>query len=498
MMNDALYSRREFVKSTAAATGIMTCAHINCGKSNVTKPMTRDFGRLGFDVTTLGLGGQASIQWTPADVDPVHIILKAFASGINYFDTSNVYGPSQLNYGVAFRELGLVPGLPGYSEGKRRSIFLTSKTGLRLSKGEPTDRVPGFTEGPESSVSAIEDVKRSLSQIFGDGAGSYPRGAYLDMVLIHSLESAEEIETLYLGLENTSPEMEYIGALAGLRDLRDGTNLTGLNPGEEKLIRHIGFSGHFSAPVMMEMIQRDKQDLIDGMLVAINANDRLYLNMQHNVIPVAQAKNIGVIAMKTFADGAMYTKAAHFSYLPEHVIRTVGSPALPSRRLIEYSLTTAGVHTLITGIGHISDDPDSCQLTQNLSAAQIGVEEFTFSDRQEIENMTRSVKDGGTNYFQDKYQGLTPPRQLALTRSTENERTFSLTWHSAYAGAEPIQLYEIWRDQSRIGQVVHTPQTDLNPFIYKDGVSDDLAHAYQVVTVDANGNRAESEIIETV
>jgi len=59
----------------------------------------------------------------------VPIILKAFALGINYFDTSNAYGPSQANFGKAFQQLHLIPGQPGYDEAKRRSLFLTSKTG---------------------------------------------------------------------------------------------------------------------------------------------------------------------------------------------------------------------------------------------------------------------------------------------------------------------------------------------------------------------------------
>jgi hypothetical protein len=58
---------------------------------------------------------------------------------------------------------------------------------------------------------------------------------------------------------------------------------------------------------MMEMIQRDKRDILEGMLVAVNANDRQNFSMQCNVIPVAAANKMGVIAMKVFADGAMYT-----------------------------------------------------------------------------------------------------------------------------------------------------------------------------------------------
>ena len=124
-------SRRRFIQAAGAASaGLAIGPYWAFGKTTVAKPQRRDMGRLHFEATTLGLGGQASLQWTPADVDPVKIILKAFDLGINYFDTSNAYGPSQTNYGKAFRALHLIPGQPGY-EPRRREIFLTSKTMLR-------------------------------------------------------------------------------------------------------------------------------------------------------------------------------------------------------------------------------------------------------------------------------------------------------------------------------------------------------------------------------
>ena len=52
-------------------------------------------------VTTLGLGGQASIQLPPADLSPVFIIRKALAKGINYIDTSNRYGPNSVCQNLA-------------------------------------------------------------------------------------------------------------------------------------------------------------------------------------------------------------------------------------------------------------------------------------------------------------------------------------------------------------------------------------------------------------
>lgn len=490
-------SRRAFIKTTAAAAaGIALMPGYGFVTNRVSKPMTRSFGKLGMEVTTLGLGGQASIQWTPADVDPVKIILKAFSKGVNYFDTSNLYGPSQGNYGKAFTELNLLPAAAGYNETLRRSIFLTTKTHLRHSKGGVnTPGVASRTNGAAGSFT-VDDVKRSLSQMFGDNQGNYPAGAYLDMVLIHNLNTMEEVDALYEGLYDTDPKAERIGALAALRDYRDGTNLTGLNPKEEKLIRHVGFSGHFSPPVMVEMIQRDQTNLLDAMLVAINANDKLNFNMQHNVIPLAMAKNMGVIGMKVFADGAMYTKEAHWTRGPEEVVRTIGDRSLPSRPLIEYTLTTPGIHTAIIGIGQISDDPAFCQLEKNLSAAQVSPSSLNEPDRLEVEKMTRIVKEGKTNYFQLPDNGLTPPANVSVTPIKKGEERFvELRWNMAFAGNMPLKSYEIWRDGNLAGTVSHKPQLSKMPYIYSDKLTTGGSHEYSVVATDTAGRSAKSEAV---
>ncbi len=488
-------SRRHFVKGMAiASAGLSIGPYFTFGKAQPGKPTKRVMGRLDFEATTLGLGGQASLQWTPAGVDPIKIILKAFDLGVNYFDTSNVYDSSQENYGKAFRELHLVPGQPGYNERLRRSIFLTSKTALRFGKGgwQKQGLINVSNGGP--GLHAADDLKRTLSQVFGDGRGSYPQGAYLDMVLQHSVSSMADVEALYEGYAKPDLKAETIGALATLIDFRDGTNLTGLNPQEEKLIRHIGFSGHASPAVMMEMIQRDSRNILEGMLVAINANDRLYFNMQYNVIPVAAACNMGVIAMKVFADGAMYTKQATWTRGPDMVVRDVGSKALPSNPLVQYALTTPGVHTAIIGMGHIDADPPACQLQQNLLAAQIASDALSVSDRREIEKLAGQVKQGKTNYFQDPPQALGAPRNPSAAQEIRGQkRSAQLRWQTAYAGDEPIVRYEIWRDNQKAGQMAHKPQARQTPFSFEEALSDKSAHNYQIVTVDAAGRTAKTE-----
>jgi aryl-alcohol dehydrogenase-like predicted oxidoreductase len=489
------FSRRQFIQTAAmTSAGVSLGPYFVYGKAQPSTLMKRSMGRMGFEATTLGLGGQGSLQWTAADVDPVKIILKAFDLGVNYFDTSNNYGPSQMNYGKAFRNLHLIPGQPGYDESLRHSMFLTSKTGLRFGKGGwKKDRLLIFTNGPEGSHT-VDDLKRTMTQIFGDGQGSYPSGAYLDMVLVHAISSMQDVEAVYEGYEHPDPKAETIGTLTVLIDFRDGTNLTGLNPKEEKFIRHIGFSGHHSAAAMMEMIQRDERNVLDGMLVAINANDRLNFNMQYNVIPVAAAKNLGMIGMKVFADGAMYSKEATFSRKPEHVVRTIGSDTLPSRQLVQYTLSTPGIGTAIIGTGQIDENPTSCQLCQNLSAAQIEANGLSVSDRRAIEKIAGVVKDGKTNYFQIPEHALSAPRSLVATQDVRGKkRGIELQWQTAYAGDEPLACYEVWRDHQKVGQVAHQPQVSKKPFVFKDALSDKTAHSYQIVSVDITGRTANSE-----
>ncbi len=492
--NQSQKSRRQFIRTTAliaAGTGMAPSLLAGVDVRSAVPLMKRTFGKIDFQVTTLGLGGQASLQWTPENTDPVAIIEKAYNLGVNYYDTSNAYGPSQLNYGKAFRKLGLVPGTPNYDASRRKEIFLTSKTMLRFGKGgDDRPSVVGYSNGAKGSK-ALDDVRRSLTQIFGDGEGNYPKDAYLDMVLIHNLNKMEEVDALYEGYSNTDPNAQSIGALAALRDVRDGTNRTGLNPKNEKLIRHVGFSGHNDTAVMIEMIQRDSEDLLDAMLVAINANDKLYLNMQYNVIPVAAAKNMGIIAMKVFADGAMYSKKAEWSNKVSHVVLEVGSNEMSARDLIRYSLATPGIHTAIMGIGKISDDPANCQLSYNLLHAQIKPQALTEAERKNIEFVASRVKEGKTNYFQKSFQELTPPREAKVSL---NGKSAVITWHTAYAGDAALEKYEIWQGNAKLGELPYKPQTSKTPYLFEVKNIAENSRSFVVKVVDRKRRVAEVQI----
>ena len=217
----------------------------------MTRLITRRLGRTERQVTTLGLGGQASIQWTADGVDPIAIIEKAYRLGVNYLDTSNIYGPSQKHFGEAFRRLGLSPAAANYDPAARGQIFVATKTHIRTARRPEgarfrSDFSEGMLDGFHVST-AVDDVRRSLSLMFGDGKGGYPDGAYLDCVQFHNINTMDEIDMLFEGFDDPRPERDWMGALAAMLDFREGTNRTGCNPKKEKLIRHIGITGHWNS-----------------------------------------------------------------------------------------------------------------------------------------------------------------------------------------------------------------------------------------------------------
>jgi predicted aldo/keto reductase-like oxidoreductase len=72
-------------------------------------------------------------------------------------------------------------------------------------------------------------------------------------------------------------------------------------------IRYIGFTGHKDPSIHLHMIEyAEKHGFhFDTAQMPINIMDAHFRSFQHRVIPVCNAKRIGVLAMKTFAFGAI-------------------------------------------------------------------------------------------------------------------------------------------------------------------------------------------------
>ncbi len=472
----------------------------------MTDPITRPLGRTRREVTTLGLGGQASIQWPNENSDPVGIIEKAYRIGINYMDTSNIYGPSQKHFGQAFKRLGLSPSESNYDPNARKKIFLATKTHIRTARqpeGENfrSNYSEGMLDDFEVSTS-VDDVRRSLSLMFGDGKGNYPEGAYLDSVQFHNLNTMDEIDMLYEGLDNPSPDRPWMGSLAAMLDLREGTNKTGCNPKNEKLIKHIGMSGHWNSAALMYAIRRDIKKIIDTLLVAINPSDSQYMPHRYNAIETAACAGMGIIGMKVFADAAYYHKKPIFSGNPEDVYHQIGSKEMPSNDLIAYALSVEGISTVITGIGHVDDDSQKCQLEQNFASAQISTP-LKDDEMKQIEKMVVDAgKSNANSYFQRTAIGLSGPKNLGVELDSAmhvmNHHAIRVSWDTAYAAASPILRYEVFCDDNIVGNVEHSPQISEKRFCFTHVLNDDQKGStliYKVRTVDADNNIKDSASI---
>ncbi|MDA3789308.1 MAG: aldo/keto reductase [Desulfobacula sp.] len=469
--------------------------------------ITRRLGRTERQVTTMGLGGQASIQWPAKGVDPIAIIEKAYQLGINYLDTSNIYGPSQKNFGEAFHRLRLSPSVNDYNQTAREQLFIASKTHIRTGRcPEGESFRSNFSEGMLDGFgvsTSIDDVRRSLSLLFGDGQGGYPEGAYLDSIQFHNINTKDEVDMLFEGFDDPSPNRPWIGSLAAMLDLREGTNRTGCNPKKEKLIKHIGISGHWNSAAHIYAIQRDRRRIIDTLLVTINPSDCKYMGHRHNAIATAAAADMGVIGMKVFADASYYHKEVRFSNNPKDVYHGVGSTEMPSADLIRYALSVEGISTVIIGIGHIDNKVEKCQLEQNLAAVQLA-DTLEAEEMNRIEKMVVSAgKDSANAYFQRKSIGLTAPRNMGVEEDSAmpalGRRAVRVSWDTSYAGTEPIERYEVLCNKEVIGIVPHVPQITQQPFHCDDNLNEDQKNGtrqYRVRAVDAVGNQAESQVFE--
>jgi aryl-alcohol dehydrogenase-like predicted oxidoreductase len=390
----------------------------------------RLLGRTGRTVVPLALGGQASLQWTKPGIDAPDIIVRAIQAGLNYLDTANAYGPSQMNYGEAFRRLHLVPGQTGYDASLRQNLFLATKTTRRFGLN------PAVT-GP----TAVDELKRSLTQIFGDGKGFIPTGAYVDSIQIHNLTAFEQVDQAFEGYdERGKVKTERVGAIAALLDYRDGTNYTGLNPEHLHYVRHIGITGHQSSPVLMRALRRDSENHIDTVLMALNANDKACSSHQNNALALAVAKGAGVIAMKVFADGAFYGKQPRFSRTPEDVILSVGkSGAVAYSDLVRYPLSLAGVSCAIIGTGMVNrEKPENDQLMANLTAALSDLPSVL--EQRRIESDALARHGAATNYFQEKAPAIVQPTEVRVRRDGDR---LVIQWNTAYAGPEPLRWYRV-------------------------------------------------------
>ena len=302
-------SRREFLQSTVAVAGIT--GSLSGAESRL--PM-RQLGKTGERVSILACGGGQRFYQTRGDEDAVRFIVQAAEAGVTYFDTADSYsrGRSEQLFGKAFR-----------ARGGKQGLFVATKISSRDGAA-----VPGI-------------VEQSLKNLQVD---------QVDLIHIHSLENEDDLARI---------EAKG-GVLEALLKARD-----------QKLTRFIGITSHDSPSAMKLALERHDFDCCQMALNAamadmigttrpVTAGERSFESL---ALPVAQRKNMGVIAMKVFARDAL-----------------AAQPEATPRNLIYYALSLP-VATAV--IGH----PAMEHLEQNIRLAKA----FQPLPKTEMEQLARAL-----------------------------------------------------------------------------------------------------------
>ena len=241
-------NRREFLKSLAIACTAgsqvpsLCAADITSVQTDLSPKLPhRPLGKTGVMVSALALGGVVGMQLPPsAEHDPVGIAEAALNLGITYFDTSPDY-----NNGQSETNYGEV------IVRRRKEVFLATKTNDRNYDG------------------TLRSIEQSLKRLRTD---------HVDLLQIHGVSGKDEPAAW------DKPD----GVLTALRKLRD-----------QKVIRFIGLTGHDNAAKLREAIE---MHTFDTLLTTLNPVPRRQA-FREDLLPVANHKELGVIAMKVMGGG---------------------------------------------------------------------------------------------------------------------------------------------------------------------------------------------------
>jgi uncharacterized protein len=309
-------TRRDFLKSMAGITaGIMLPVGWGCknlvsdrDKFGELLPL-RKLGKTGEKVTMLGVGGY-HIGWTTEE-DAQEVIETAIDGGIRFFDTAHNYGNglSEERYGKFL--------IPKY----RDDIFLMTKTQAK------------------DGDSLLTEVDLSLKRLKTDR---------VDLLQMHSLQSPEDVD-----------QREMNGALDAMMKI--------LETGKA---RHIGFTGHQNPYAHLRMIEKLKDyPAFSTLQMPLNIVD---FASEHSFVketlPTALDSKLGILAMKTLADGRFFINKK----VNDRLLWETETPVVPDHVSIQEALFfswSLPVSVLITGA------ENSTMLREKISLAKAFVKQ---------------------------------------------------------------------------------------------------------------------------
>ena len=319
--NPSRSNRRSFLKSTGAISavvvGSVTIPKLPAAEASETpkpkaEPMpTRNLGKTGYKVGIFSLGGQASLE-RPNNFDiAVPIIERALDLGVNYIDTSSIYGGPER---WSEQYVGKV------MKTRRADAFLATKTKERTRDGSK------------------RMLEKSLELLQTD---------HIDLWQLHDIGTMHDIDEIFA----------KGGAMEALLEARD-----------QKIVRYLGITGHYRPDALIEAIHRHPFDTI---LMAVNAADPHHFSFSENLLPLAVEKQMGIIGMKVPARGRILSSwtpppIEQQKHMWEGMVLAPTPGTLDMQQAMYYSLSLP-VSTVIIGCDTIAQLEENVQLARDFT-----------------------------------------------------------------------------------------------------------------------------------
>jgi len=325
--------RREFLKTLAGFTaGIMLPFEAFSGSQSdrlgELLPL-RQLGSTGEEVTMLGVGGY-HIGGSMSDKESHRTIEAALEGGVRFFDTAESYqdGESEKRYGRYLT--------PKY----REDVFLMTKSTAR------------------NGQTAREHLEGSLRRLNTE---------YVDLWQVHSLQSPSDVDNR---IQN-----EVLDVFRWAKDTGKA--------------RYIGFTGHADPGAHYHMLE--ETDFFATAQMPINPIDA---GSEHSfirkVVPVVTQRNMGLLAMKTLADGRFFAEKERVGWqsdnpvIPEHI---------QVRDAIHFAFSMP-ISVLITG-------PDNAEMLQEKMQLAQSFTGLSRNDREQIIDKVARFANGNVEYYKD-------------------------------------------------------------------------------------------------
>src|SRR5208337_529483 len=335
-------NRRSFLKAggimTAAVLGSAALPDVARGQSSpaatplpsnpaTTNAMpTRNLGKTGYKVGIFSLGGQASLEKSNNFDVAVPIIERALDLGVNYIDTSSIYGgPDRWSEQYVGKVMAH----------RRNEAFLATKTKERTRDG------------------SMRMIEKSLQLLQTD---------HVDLWQLHDVGIAKNIDEIF----------GKGGAFEALLEMK-----------EQKVVRYLGITGHYRPDVLMECIHRYPFDTI---LMAMNAADPHHYSFNEELLPLAVEKQMGIIGMKVPARGRLLSSWTPPSIEAQKhswegmAIQTDKPGTLTMREAMYYTLSRP-VSTVIIGCDTVAQLEENVDLARNFTP---------LTDKQQTELVARA------------------------------------------------------------------------------------------------------------